>query len=383
MMNRSPAARVVAALALLTLGCQDGETPFDPPEAARFEAALDQMHEEQQAVGSLLAFDDGTHVFRGARGAADLAAGRAMTVDTPYRTASIAKTFTGALILSLHEEGTLSVEDPVSRFVDWVPNGENITLRMLLTHTSGLRNYTYATGYLPLIEANGGDVTYEEMVRVALEDGPEFEPGTDWGYCNTGYLLLAHIAEQLTGRTLYEEVRDRFFVPLGITRTRPIDLRDVDPELARSYVVGEDGPIQVAGQVWTLHPADGGWMTTLEEMAIWARHFLGGRLHSAETLALARHPEGGPFLDSVAQSFGLEAGGYALGFIEASDATLGPLYAGAGNGDGTRSFVGYLPEHDIAFALFVDVGDSRVPIVETLSAAGPALAALRAHVNAP
>src|SRR6188472_3567290 len=117
-------------LSSLSYSCAS-ESPFPDVEEARFATSLEEMQESQEAVGGLTAVDDGQHRYLGAIGMADSASGRAMTVTTPYRTASMGKTFTDALILSLHDEGALSVEDPLSSYVPDFPNGENITLRML------------------------------------------------------------------------------------------------------------------------------------------------------------------------------------------------------------------------------------------------------------
>ena len=377
---------LLAGLGLLhlTLAIGGCRPPFPPEEEARFDAALDEMHEAQQAVGSLLLIDDDHHRYAEARGLADLESGREMTIRTPYRTASVGKTFTGALILALHEERALSVEDPLSDYIDTVPNAGDITLRMLLTHTSGLANYTQVPAYREAAADPDRDFTYEELVAFAVEQGPDFPPGAAWSYSNTGYILLGMIAESLVGRSLYEELRDRYFLRLHMTHTHPLDDRSPPADLARGYEITPEGPVEASSPL-LLHtyPADGGgWVTTLEDMQVWSRAFLGGHLHSAETLALARQPEGGALLNGVAQSFGLESGGYALGFLLAEDAQMGTLHAGAGNGDGVRTFIGYLPESELSFSLFVNVGDSQVPIVQTLSAAGPVLAALREHVAA-
>ncbi len=184
--------------------------------------------------------------------------------------------------------------------------------------------------------------------------------------------MLGLIVEELVGRAVPEELEARFFVPLGMSGTVPF--AEAPPDLARGY---RRGGAVIEWDPAFVYPTDGGWVTTAGDLMIWSRAFFGGALHSEATLALARQPEGGELLTSVAESFGLASGGYALGFLAAEDATLGTLYAGAGNGGGVRTFVGFLPEHDLAFATFVDVGDGSVPIVETLSATRPLLDALR------
>lgn len=351
-------------------------TPFPDARAARFAAALAETQSAQHSVGALVAVEDAEHHYAGAVGLADLSTGRPMTVETPYRTASLGKTFTGALILGLQDEGRLSVDDPLSRFMPSFPNASTITLRMLLTHTSGIANYTHIDAYIQGRAATPRrSFTESELIALAAAEPLDFEPGTGWNYSNTGYLILGSIAEQLTGRPLASELESRYFAPLGMTSTRPGS--DPPDDLARGYLL--DGASHATEAPYDPgYPADGGWITTLHDQLVWARELFGGHLHSASTLAIARHPEGGAVLDGIAQSYGFETGGYALGFVEAHDAQLGELYAGAGNGDGMRTFVGYFPDRDLAFAVFVDVGLGTVPLVETLGATAPTIEAVRA-----
>ncbi|MCZ7680280.1 MAG: beta-lactamase family protein [Sandaracinaceae bacterium] len=200
-------------------------------------------------------------------------------------------------------------------------------------------------------------------------------PGTAWSYSNTGYILLGLVAEQIVGRPIEQELQARFFEPLGMIDTQPRG--DGAPvALWTGYIHdGSDLREVPMGRGYT---ADGGaWITSLDDLITWAHAFFGGQLHRAETLALAQMPAGGALLETVARNFGLESGGYGLGLVVGTDATFGPLLAGAGNGDGARTFVGYAPEQELAFAVAVNIGDGSVPIVETLSAAGPLLEAVR------
>ena len=98
---------------------------------------------------------------------------------------------------------------------------------------------------------------------------------------------------------------------------------------------------------------------------------------------LAQRTGGGELSNGVAQAFGLATGGYGHGLVVASDDTLGVLLAGAGNGSGARTFVGYWPDHGVSFVVAVSAGDGSVPIVETLSATGPILDALREVLAEP
>jgi len=381
--SRSALAALIIASHLLA-GCAPdsplSDPPFGPEDSARFEAALDATFASQGAPGATMIVHrhgDDARVWTGQRGAVSLAPGAAaVTEHTLFRTASSAKTFIGALILALHDEGRLSVNDPISAFTDMVPGGDAITLRMLMQHTSGVANYTQCTTYRDAAMADPNHLfTYEELVSLSVAEGPDFPPDTGWNYSNTGYILLGMVAESLVNRPLEEELEARFFGPLGMHDTAPL-ANMPPPAMWTGYVV-RDGEIteSLPGGAYV---ADGGaWVTSLHDLTVWAEAFFGGRLHRPETMALAQGTGGGELLNGVARAFDLATGGYGHGLIVASDDTLGVLLAGAGNGGGARTFVGYLPEHDLSFAVAVSAGDGSVPIVETLSATGPILEALR------
>lgn len=339
-----------------------------------------RANEQQSAVGTMMMVADGDgRRWAGYAGVVARETQRPVDERTLTRSASVGKTFIGALILALHEEGALSVDDHVGEHIDLVPNGDAITLRMLLQHTSGVPNYTRVPAYHDAIAADPARaLSYQEVVALALTAAPDFPPGAAWNYSNTGYLLLGIIAEQIVGRSVEDELSARWFDRLGMRDTRTVDV-EAPSELWTGYLSGGAELIEVT--TGPTYAADGGaWVTSLADLVTWAHAFFGGRLHRPETLALAQTPAGGELLTGVAQSFGLESGGYGLGLIVASDATFGPLLAGAGNADGVRTFVAYVPEQDLAIAVAVNIGNGSIPIVETLSAARPLIGAVRDRV---
>jgi D-alanyl-D-alanine carboxypeptidase len=394
-MHITPPLFTAALAALITVpslvsGCAPGDplsaAPFPSADVTRFEAALDATFAAQGAPGATMIVHrrgDDERVWTGQRGAMSLSPGApAVTEHTLFRTASSAKTFIGALILALHDEGRLSVNDPISEFTDIVPGGESITLRMLMQHTSGVANYTQSTTYRDAMVADPDHLfTYEELVSLSVAEGPDFPPDTGWNYSNTGYILLTMVAESLVHRPLEEELEARFFGPLGMHDTAPL-ANAPPPAMWTGYLV-RDGEV-TESHAGGAYVGDGGaWVTSLHDLTVWAEAFFGGRLHRPETMVLAQGTGGGELLNGVAQAFGLTTGGYGHGLVVASDDTLGVLLAGAGNGGGARTFVGYLPEHDLSFVVAVSAGDGSVPIVETLSATRSILEALRVVLAAP
>jgi D-alanyl-D-alanine carboxypeptidase len=372
---RPPALLAPFLLGFVISGCAPGTEPFPASDIERFEAALAATSDAQGAPGTVMLVEDGAgHRWVGVSGLADVATDEPATERTLFLTASVAKTFTAAVVLALVDEGRLSLDQTLEEWVPRVPHADRITLRMLLDHTSGIASYNHTPGWE---DAAAVDRTHrftsDELVDLAVSVSADFPPGEGWSYSNTGYILLGMVVEAVVGRPLVEETRARFFAPLGMNDTVPVD--EVGDGLWSSYIVGDDGAepvVRLPG-----YPADGGYVSSLHDLGIWARHFLGGRLHRPETLAEAHVGAGAELLGAIASAYGFESGGYGAGMIVASDATLGALYAGGGNTDGARTFVAYLADQDLWFVVAVNSGEGRVPLVETISAAGPLFDALR------
>lgn len=137
--------------------------------------------------------------------------------DTHFRIASNTKTMTAAVIVLLAQEGKLRFDDPVSKYVSGVPNGDKITISQLLKMRSGLFNYTSAPELAESLDHDPARVwTTEELLAIAFKHPPVFAPGTEYDYCNTNYALLGLITEKIEGASLARIFQDRLFGPLGM-----------------------------------------------------------------------------------------------------------------------------------------------------------------------
>ncbi|HEX6314880.1 MAG TPA: serine hydrolase domain-containing protein, partial [Gemmatimonadaceae bacterium] len=139
------------------------------------------------------------------------------TLDTPFLLASLTKPFTGLAIGQLVEQGKLSYDDPVSKFLPDYPDAESakrIKIKHLLSHTSGLGGDIFG----PALEQSIDKVTsVQAYIDVAERKPPAFEPGTKWGYNNLGFVLLGRVIEIVTGEDYYEYMRKNVFAPAGAT----------------------------------------------------------------------------------------------------------------------------------------------------------------------
>ncbi|RFZ90094.1 class A beta-lactamase-related serine hydrolase [Mucilaginibacter conchicola] len=136
---------------------------------------------------------------------------------TVFEIASVTKTFTAALILKLAEEKKLSLDDRLSKYYPAYPRGEGITIRQLLTHTSGIYNYTEDGDFMH--ERSGKPASEKEMMALFEHQPLEFEPGKGWKYSNSGYQLLGYIIRKVTGLTYQQAIRNYIFQPLNMTQS--------------------------------------------------------------------------------------------------------------------------------------------------------------------
>lgn len=244
---------------------------------AHVEAHIEAHMERHKIPGlSVAILRQGTLVHAEGYGLANIEHQARATVDTIYQTASAGKQFTAALILLLAERGILRVDDRIAPHFDTAPAAwNNITVRHLLTHTSGISDEGFGELNLRL------DYTDSELVTAIASAPIAFEPGTAWSYSNSGYILLGILIARITGRFYAELLREWIFTPLEMTTARVISEEDIIPNRAAGYRL--DGGL-LRNQEYvspTLNrTADGGLYVTILDLAKWDRELRTGTLLS-------------------------------------------------------------------------------------------------------
>jgi D-alanyl-D-alanine carboxypeptidase len=235
--------------------------------------------------GAILLVRDGDRTVRLTSGSARLAPRARMEPNYRFRVGSVTKSFVSAVVLELVGEGKLSLSDTVDRWLPRVvPNGDHITVRQLLNHTSGLYNYTDDPRLFQPFLAGDWDHVFKplELVAIATSHRPLFEPGARWSYSSTNFILLGLIVEAATGRPLDQELRERIFRPLGLADTS-LDSR---AQMAGRYAHGY-GSIRPDGggplrDLTNINPsvawAAGGIVSTTKDLADFYRGLLRGKL---------------------------------------------------------------------------------------------------------
>jgi D-alanyl-D-alanine carboxypeptidase len=250
------------------------------------------------APGAAARVRDEHGVTQAASGVADLRSGRPMRPGLHYRVGSVTKPFVATVVLQLVGEGRLSLQDTVERWLPGIlPYGDQVTIRQLLNHTSGVPDYTLE----PIVRlytfkhARFRHWTPRQLVALVADQPPDFPPGTTWSYSNTGYILAGMIVEAATGHKLGQKLSRRIFRPLGLRDTFfPINRPTIPRPYARGYSLPlgqEQGPLL---DFTVFNPsvawAAGALVSNLGALEHFFRALLGGRLLPPRLLAVMTTP---------------------------------------------------------------------------------------------
>jgi len=235
------------------------------------------------ALGVIL---DGEFVYRRGYGAANLEHGIPLDADSVFRTGSVAKQFTGMLILLLEEAGALGLDDGLRKWVPEMPDLGPITVRHLLHHTSGLRDYLALTELAGYREQEY--YTPEQLLELlGRQRALNFAPGEEYLYSNTGYFLLGLIAERASGKGMHELGEEMIFGPLGMTSSQfYADPTQIVPRRASGYAPTDDG--FVISMTTLPIVGDGSVFTSVNDLLAWDRNFYDNRLGNADAGLIAR-----------------------------------------------------------------------------------------------
>ncbi|HEX2206495.1 MAG TPA: serine hydrolase domain-containing protein [Longimicrobium sp.] len=238
-------------------------------------AAYDRDDSPGCAVG---VYRDGEIAYARGYGLADLERRVPITPHSVFDLGSTGKQITAASTILLAQEGKLSLDDDVRRWIPELPQYQRpITIRHLLNHTSGLRDYI---GLLTMGGSRIDDVTTDEDALAAIVRQRElnFAPGDEHLYSNSGYFLLSVIVQRAAGVPLREFARERIFAPLGMTRTHILeDYAAVVPDRALAYAPSRGGGYRTDISRW-LQTGDGAVFSTVEELLLWDRNFYDPRV---------------------------------------------------------------------------------------------------------
>jgi CubicO group peptidase (beta-lactamase class C family) len=262
---------LLAALSPLALAAQSGNA-IDPGLKDKIDRIATQVLEDTGVPSASIAVVQHgklayTHAYGKARLASESAPAVAATPQMRYSIGSISKQFTAAAVLLLQEEGKLSLDDAVEKYVPGLTRGNEVTIRQILSHTSGYHDY-FPEDYL--ITPMQRPVTTQRILDLFAKKPLNFEPGTQWQYSNTNYVIAGRIVEQITGKPLMDFLTSRIFRPLGMSSVWNSDqtpLTQADVTGYHRKVLAPLRPAPKEGSGWMFGAA--GLAMTAHDLALW------------------------------------------------------------------------------------------------------------------
>lgn len=275
----------IALLALAFSGAARAEEPL----AQRLDAALAPLFKADAPGATVIVTKDGVPLFRKAYGLADVDKGLPLQPDMQLRLGSITKQFTAVAVLMLAEQGRLSLQDDVTRFLpDFPAKDKGITLEQLLQHTAGIRNYTAMMSFWLIADK---DKSVQQMVDFFKDEPLDFDPGQRWGYSNSGYFLLGAIIEKASGMRYADFVAQNIFEPLGMHDTAYEGHERSAKRRVEGYREGFFSGYKPAEKLsMTLPFSAGALVSTVDDLARWDAAISSGKLLKAESWQRAFTP---------------------------------------------------------------------------------------------
>ena len=298
--------RSVLIAAFLVVGTTNAAAQIVKPSADAL-AELDrqvQAHlDENNIPGGLVAVASrGQIIHLKTYGMANVELSVPVTDRTVFESGSISKQFASAAVMLLVQENKLGLDDPIDQYLPDLPSEWlGVTVRQLLTHTSGIPDYEEIRTY----DVYRFRLTPEEVIQIAHSRPMDFAPGTGWNYSNTGYFLLSMIVERIEGSPLGQVLESRIFGPLEMTQTRMADPEAIIDHRASGYWVNKVGELINRNPTETSSTLGaGGLLSSVYDLAKWDEALYGDQLLSAKSKAAMWAPTILPNGDSTEYGFG-------------------------------------------------------------------------------
>ncbi len=314
-----------------------------PQLIASFDSILSKEFKATEPGTAAIVVHKGKVIYKKAIGMADMELNVPLQPDMIFRIGSITKQFTAVAILQLAEQGKLSLQDDIKKYMPELPFKETITIEHLLNHTSGIKSYTNKPDFVSKMRT---DMKPMEIIQLTTGDSLEFKPGTKWNYNNTGYIMLGYIIEKITGKTYEEYVQQHLFAPAGMSNSYYGSETKIIKNRAKGY---EKEGTQIKNSDYismTLPYAGGSLLSTVEDLWKWNKALYSYKLIKKESVDKAITPYTLP--DGTSTNYGY---GLSLSKVQSSNAIE--------HGGGIPGFLTdamYLPTEDVFVAVFGNCG---------------------------
>jgi len=291
-----------------------------------------RVEQQKEFSGSVLIAKGDDIVFNKSYGLANIEWGIPNTTTTKFRLGSITKQFTAAAILLLEEEGKLKLEDTVRMHWPDAPRGwDKVTIFHLLTHTSGMpppdETWRFSEG------------PAEETVGHFRDKPLEFEPGSQFSYSNSGFILLAYLIERMSGQSYSDFLQERILKPLGMKDSGVESNGPVVKNRASGYADGDDGLVNAAYLSMPSSIGSGALYSTTEDLLRWTRGLFGGKLLKAASL------------EKMVTPFKNDHG---LGVVVSNEKGIKMIRHG-GSIEGFNAMLGYYPDEEMTLIVLANL----------------------------
>jgi D-alanyl-D-alanine carboxypeptidase len=300
-------------------------------DQAKLDQYLETLETHEKAMLSLAVIENGKLIYQKSIGFADADSKQKANKDTQYRIGSITKVFTSTMIFQLIDEGKLSLNTKLAKYYPKVKNAKMITISMLLSHRSGIHNFTNTPEYNQYMSQ---PKTKAEMVNLIEGLESDFKPDSAANYSNSGYAMLGFILEDITQDTYTNQLQKRIVKKLNLDKTAyggPINIKQ---NQAKSYTHNAEGWLPATVTDMSIPHGAGAIISTPTEVAKFLSSLLTGKLVSADSLAKMKE-----------QNQGFGRGLFQIPFYDKK------AYGHSGRIDGFSSQSGYFETDDVAFAL--------------------------------
>src|SRR5262245_32807785 len=247
-------------------------------DVARLDQVVQSYVQDKTFMGSVLVARGAEVLLSKGYGDANLEWDIPNTPSTKFRLGSITKQFTAASILLLAERGKLKLDDPLKQYMPEAPaSWDRITIFNLLTHSSGIPNFTALPQYKALQVI---DTPVLKTIGEVRDKPLDFFPGEKMSYSNSGYIVLGYVIEKITGGSYEKFVQDNIFTPLGMKDSGYDSNTAIIPHRASGYVPSPNGPVNAGYIHMSIPHAAGALYSTTEDLLRWEQALFGGRIIS-------------------------------------------------------------------------------------------------------
>ncbi len=333
-------------------------TGYAQEEVNLLDELFTKYHRYEDFQGAVLVAEEGNIVYKNAFGLANREWNNLNQPDTKFDLASLSKQFLAVLILQLEQEGKIDLDSTLSTYYPEYrkDTGEKITIKQLLSHTSGIPNYTN----IPYVWSDSlmNRYTKEDLVKKFCSMDLEFSPGSRYQYNNTGYFLLSMVVEKITGNSFEEELQKRIFTPLQMTHSGVDDRNKVLEKRAYGYTKNLDGYTNAPGVYMQNLQGAGNLYSTVDDLLKWDQALYTYRLVNKRSFQKMITPQTPPKTDWItpyANSYG-----FGVGLANVDPASKGgdslEMQFHSGHISGFSSYMARFPERKILVIILSNLG---------------------------